>query len=71
MKAVLASIVIAGSLLAIGPTEALAWYCRADSNTGAWGWATRYWRGAAVSAALWQCSVRTPRWGRCYISFCR
>ncbi len=70
MKVVLCTLVLAGSLMALAPGEARAWYCRADGTTGAWGWATRYWRSEAVRAALWQCSIRTPRWGRCYISYC-
>jgi len=48
-----------GDVVCHGLTQASAAYCRADSNTGAWGWATRYWRGAAARAALWECSIRT------------
>jgi hypothetical protein len=70
IKAILGSLAVAGMLFAMASTQASAAYCRADSNTGAWGWATRYWRGAAARAALWECSIRTPRYGRCYISFC-
>jgi len=69
MKALLASLLVAGFVVAAGPAQ--AWYCRADSNTGAWGWATRAYRGAAVRAALYQCAIRTPRYGRCWISFCQ
>jgi hypothetical protein len=69
-KAILGSLAVAGALFALAPTAASAAYCRADSTTGAWGWATRYWRGAAARVALYECAVRTPYYGRCYITYC-
>jgi hypothetical protein len=51
------------------PTEASAWYCRADSPS-AYGWGQNYSRRAAIRRALAECAVRTPRWQRCRISYC-
>ena len=48
-----------------------AWYCQARGTTGAWGWGRSWYIGQAKGVALSQCSVRTPRYARCYITFCR
>jgi len=54
----------------MSPTEAAAWYCRADSPS-AYGWGRHLYRHRAVRIALYQCSIRTPRYETCYISWCR
>ncbi|MBV8565578.1 MAG: hypothetical protein JO273_09005 [Methylobacteriaceae bacterium] len=68
--AVIGSLIVAASLWTLAPSPAQAWYCQASSNTGAWGWGTNYWLGAARQRALLECAVRTPRWGRCFITSC-
>jgi hypothetical protein len=52
------------------PTQASAWYCRADSPS-AYGWGEDYSRRAAIRRALAECAVRTPRRQTCRISYCR
>lgn len=71
MVKTLASLVVAGSLLAIMSTEASAWYCRATSSTGAWGWGSSYSLRQARRIALYQCAIRTPRGYYCRIRYCR
>jgi hypothetical protein len=61
---------IAGALAVILiPTEASAWYCRADSPS-AYGWGSSSSRRVAVRRALAECAVRTPRYQTCRISYC-
>ena len=60
-----------GGLSIAASTSANAWYCQARGTTGAWGWGRSWYIGQAKGVALSQCSVRTPRYGRCYITFCR
>ena len=57
-------------LIGLIPTEASAWYCRATSPTGSWGWGRSDFRGAAVSIALNNCSVRTPYGYYCHLRYC-
>ncbi len=52
------------------PSEASAWYCRAGSPTGGWGWGQAYYRGGAASIALNNCAVNTPRGFVCRIRYC-
>lgn len=68
--------IIAIALVALGvcmcaSVPAEAWYCRATGTTGAYGWGTAWRMSVASRIALRQCAIRTPRWGRCYIDFCR
>ena len=63
-------IVAAIALLAMIPTEASAWYCRASSPTGSWGWGRAVLAGVANRIALNNCAVRTPRGYVCYINYC-
>jgi hypothetical protein len=70
MTKFLASVLIAGSVIALIPTEASAWYCRARSPS-AWGWGRSDWVGQAKRIALDECAARTPRYETCYIRFCR
>ncbi len=58
-------------LLALSSTEASAWYCRASSPTGTWGWGRSFNLYQARAIALNQCSVRTPYGYACYLRFCR
>jgi hypothetical protein len=61
---------IAGALAVILiPTEASAWYCRADSPS-AYGWGRNDSRSAAIRRALRECAVRTPRGQVCRITYC-
>ena len=69
MKAIMASLIVAATLLAAGPAQ--AWYCRAEGSTGAWGWGRSYSLRTAQRIALYQCAIRTPRGERCVISYCR
>ena len=69
MKHILA-IAAVGVTMALVPTEASAWYCRADSPS-AYGWGSSGSRGRAARIAIRQCAVRTPRWQVCYLSWCR
>jgi hypothetical protein len=76
MKPVIAGLIIAASLVgtsfvAMAPSPALAWYCFSRGTTGATGWATRFWIRDAKAVSLAECAVRTPRYGRCYVQFCR
>jgi len=64
-----ASAVVAISLSFIAPAN--AWYCSARSTTGQWGWGSSVWLGTAHGIAMRECVVRTPRWGTCYIMYCR
>ena len=57
-------------MLALQTQEAEAWYCRANSPTGSWGWGSSPYRGRAVSIALTQCAVRTPRGYVCRLLYC-
>jgi hypothetical protein len=57
-------------ILAIVPTEASAWYCRATSATGSWGWGRAFFRGVAAGKALANYSVNTPRGFICYLRYC-
>jgi hypothetical protein len=70
MRIAFAMLAIVATVLALVPTEASAWYCRARSPN-AWGWGTSPNIGRAKYIALKQCAVRTPRYQTCYISYCR
>ena len=63
-------IVAAVAIVAMIPTEASAWYCRASSQTGAWGWGRAAFQGVAGRIALNNCAVRTPRGFVCFINYC-
>ena len=71
MKQIIASFVIAAALVAIIPSEASAWYCRARSATGSLGWGSSYYLANANRIALVNCAVRTPRGYTCFITSCR
>jgi hypothetical protein len=72
MRYLIATLAIAGAMLAFAPSEASAWVCRAASPTGSWGtgW-HNYSLGYARRRALAECAVRTPRGFVCYITGCR
>ena len=57
-------------ILALDVTEAQAWYCKATSPTGSWGWGRSGYRGQAVSIALNECAIRTPRGYVCRLRYC-
>jgi hypothetical protein len=57
-------------LLLVQTQEAEAWYCRATSPTGSWGWGTSPSRGRAAGIALSQCAIRTPRGFVCRLRYC-
>lgn len=63
-------ILAAFAILALIPTEASAWYCRASSPTGSWGWGRALYQTVAGRIALTNCAVRTPRGFVCYITYC-
>jgi hypothetical protein len=71
MGKILAGIVVAACALALFPTEASAWVCRARSVTGSWGWGASSSLPAARRRALYECAIRTPRRYTCYITSCR
>jgi hypothetical protein len=71
MKHVLFALVFAFGILALGASEASAWYCRAESSWGSWGWGRSASLRAARNRALWECARRTPRGRVCYITYCR
>ncbi|MGO9743281.1 MAG: hypothetical protein ACLPN5_17555 [Roseiarcus sp.] len=74
VKFVLAAAIAAsaiGALSVATSTSAEAWYCRAKGTTGAWGWGRSGSLGEAKGIALAECAVRTPRYGRCYITSCK
>jgi hypothetical protein len=66
LKAILAAGAFA---LVLVPTQASAWYCRADSPS-AYGWGENYSRAAAARRALRECARRTPRYQTCRITYC-
>jgi hypothetical protein len=70
MKRAVAALMFAGVMIAIDTTDALAWYCRAESRNS-YGWGTNYNLQAARRRALWECARRTPRRQTCYIAYCR
>lgn len=70
MKGLLASCVVAASLLVMAATEASAYYCRARSPS-ATGWADNPSLARARANALYQCAIRTPRRQTCRIVSCR
>jgi hypothetical protein len=63
-------ILAAFAILALIPTEASAWYCRASSPTGSWGWGRAFYQAVAGRIALNNCAVRTPRGFVCFINYC-
>jgi hypothetical protein len=71
-KGRLASIAAAGAALAVSSSDASAWVCYARDTTGATGWGSHNCSLAyARRRALFECSVRTPRRARCFITGCR
>jgi hypothetical protein len=71
MKHLLFALVFSCGMLALGTSEASAWYCRAESSWGSWGWARSASLRSARVRALRECARRTPRNRVCYIIFCR
>ena len=57
------------AVAASSPAE--AWYCSARATTGASGWGAAPNVYTARNIALRECAVRTPRYARCYIMYCR
>ena len=57
-------------LLALAAGEAAAATCYAKSPTGSWGWGSGGSFSYAKSRALYECSIRTPRWSYCRITRC-
>jgi len=70
MKHILFAIAFGIGALAFVSSEASAWYCRAESSTGSYGWASNGNLRAAKNRALWECARRTPRNRVCYIVYC-
>ena len=70
MRALVGCCFLAASLVAFSG-EASAWYCRAESGTGAYGWGQNNDMGTARRRALYECAVRTPRNSRCVIRYCQ
>lgn len=65
-----AILAVAASVLALAPTDASAWSCRARSPS-AWGWGSSASLSNAQHRALFECARRTPRHQTCYIRACR
>jgi len=70
MKRITIMIAAAALMMTLIPTQASAWYCRADSPSAS-GWGSSPSRGRAAEIAIRQCAVRTPQWQVCQISRCR
>ena len=72
MRSGSAAVVFAAAVVAFAfqPAPAAAWYCVARGNTGASGWGRSFYNYSARYIALSQCSIRTPRYGRCFIRAC-
>ncbi len=64
------ALAVAALILAAWPSEASAWFCRAGSATGAYGWGRSVSLYRAQRIALWQCAIRTPRGVWCHIRYC-
>jgi hypothetical protein len=71
MKHALLALALAFAMLAVATPEASAWFCRAESSWGSWGWGRSASLRNARSRALWECARRTPRNRVCYIVYCR
>jgi hypothetical protein len=71
MNKIIATALIAFAVSMCATVPAEAWYCQASGTTGATGWGTAGRMSIASRIALRQCAIRTPRWGRCFIDFCR
>ncbi|HWP27458.1 MAG TPA: hypothetical protein VNL39_14060 [Xanthobacteraceae bacterium] len=71
MKRMLLALALAVATLALATPEASAWFCRAESSWGSWGWGRSPSLRAARNRALWECARRTPRTRVCYIVYCR
>lgn len=67
----IAAFVLGLCALAMSSSEASAWYCRATSGSGAWGWGSSASLYRAQRIALYQCAIRTPRGYVCRIRYCR
>jgi hypothetical protein len=50
--------------------SAQAWYCKATSQTGSYGWGSSPSRRQAIRIALNQCAIRTPRYATCRLRYC-
>ena len=61
----------AAALLALIPSDASAWSCRAASATGGWGVGASPNRNVANQIALRECAIHTPRGVVCWTSYCR
>lgn len=67
----LAAVLVATPFYFTSTQEADAWACEARGTSGARGWSTRYSsRAQASRRALNECARRTPRSGRCRITYC-
>lgn len=71
MKTLIALSAVTMLSIAAMPTEASAWYCRATSTSGAYGWGTSSSISSAKVRALYECAIRTPRNHTCYLRSCR
>jgi hypothetical protein len=66
----ISAFILGGLLLACAPKEAEAWYCRATSPGGAWGWGRSNSFERARGLAFSNCA-RSPRRGDlCQIKTC-
>lgn len=57
-------------ILALDTQEAQAWYCKATSPTGSWGWGRSGYRNQAARIALNECAINTPRGYYCRLRYC-
>jgi hypothetical protein len=69
LKAIIVALFLVGAMLA-GSTDAFAFYCRATSATGAWGWGQSASLYRAERIALANCAIRTPRGYVCRLRRC-
>jgi hypothetical protein len=70
MSRLLAALALALPLLSIAPTEAAAWYCRANSSDGHHGWASYFNAREAERMAMAECAKRSRRPLTCRIVNC-
>jgi hypothetical protein len=66
----LAVSLVAATITAMMPAQAMAYYCVARSPTGSSGWGVSGSLGNAKGIALYQCAIRTPKRYYCYITYC-
>lgn len=71
MTRFLSAAAVAATLFALSATSASAWYCRAESPNGDYGWARRDSMHRAREVAMRGCERGNSQWRLCRIVSCR